>query len=66
MLRDYCHLYRLDMLPNKRLCFENLRMLGFHEAAREFLTWLPRTPGTSYVFARLWLGLGRADTSPTG
>ena len=40
---------------------ENLRMLGFHEAAGELLTWLPRTPGTSYVVARMWLDLGRAD-----
>ena len=40
---------------------ERLRLLGFYGAARELLSWLPRTPGASYVLARLWLNMGRAD-----
>ncbi|KAG6813445.1 hypothetical protein H0H92_010779 [Tricholoma furcatifolium] len=40
---------------------EQLRLLGFYNASRELLSWLPRTPGASYVQARLWLNMGRAD-----
>lgn len=40
---------------------ENLRQLGYHDLARELLSWLPRTPGVTYVLARLWLDIGRAD-----
>jgi nuclear pore complex protein Nup160 len=40
---------------------ERLRQLGFYGATRELLSWLPRTPGGSYVLARLWLNVGRAD-----
>ncbi|KAF8227965.1 hypothetical protein L208DRAFT_1490549 [Tricholoma matsutake] len=40
---------------------ERLRQLGFYGSARELLSWLPRTPGGSYVLARLWLNVGRAD-----
>jgi nuclear pore complex protein Nup160 len=40
---------------------ERLRQLGFYGATRELLSWLPRTPGGSYILARLWLNVGRAD-----
>lgn len=40
---------------------ERLRLLGYYEVAREMLSWLPRTPGVSYVLAHLWLDVGRAD-----
>ena len=40
---------------------EKLRLLGYLDVAEEFLTWLPRTPGVTYVLARLWLDSGRAD-----
>lgn len=40
---------------------ERLRLLGYYEVAREILAWLPRTPSVSYVIARLWLNVGRAD-----
>ncbi|KNZ75687.1 Nuclear pore complex protein [Termitomyces sp. J132] len=40
---------------------DNLRLLGFYGASRELLSWLPRTPGVSYVQARLWLNIGRID-----
>ncbi|TFK43307.1 nucleoporin Nup120/160-domain-containing protein [Crucibulum laeve] len=40
---------------------ERLRLLGFNEVAREVLSWLPRTPGATYVLARIWLNVGRAD-----
>ncbi|KAG6919322.1 hypothetical protein DXG01_007455 [Tephrocybe rancida] len=40
---------------------ETLRLLGFYDASREILSWLPRTPGASYVQARLWLNMGRVD-----
>ncbi|KAF7980886.1 hypothetical protein HWV62_36059 [Athelia sp. TMB] len=40
---------------------ERLRLLGYHEVARETLAWLPRTPSVSYVVARLWLDAGRVD-----
>jgi len=40
---------------------EKLRLLGHYEVAREMLAWFPRTPGVSYVVARLWLNVGRAD-----
>lgn len=34
---------------------ERLRVLGYREAAREVLSWLPRTPAMSYVLLRVWL-----------
>ncbi|KAF8076014.1 nucleoporin Nup120/160-domain-containing protein [Lyophyllum atratum] len=40
---------------------ERLRLLGFYEATRELLSWLPRTAGASYVLARLWLNLSKPD-----
>lgn len=40
---------------------ERLRLVGFRDSARELLSWLPRTPGATYVLARLWLNIGRAD-----
>ena len=40
---------------------DRLRLLGYLEAAGELLAWLPRTPGVTYVLARLWLDGGRAD-----
>ena len=40
---------------------ERLRSLGYLEVAGELLTWLPRTPGVTYVLARLWLDSGRVD-----
>ncbi|KAH8990090.1 nucleoporin Nup120/160-domain-containing protein [Lactarius akahatsu] len=38
---------------------ERLRSLKFLDAARETLEWLPRTPAVMYVWARLWLDVGR-------
>jgi len=40
---------------------DKLRLLGYHQIAREMLSWLPRTPGVSYVLGRLYLSMGRAD-----
>ncbi|EKM59586.1 uncharacterized protein PHACADRAFT_87488 [Phanerochaete carnosa HHB-10118-sp] len=40
---------------------ERLRLLGYREAAREVLTWLPRTPAMSYVLLRVWLDEGRYE-----
>ncbi|KAG5644918.1 hypothetical protein DXG03_007383 [Asterophora parasitica] len=40
---------------------ERLRLLGFYEASRELLSWLPRTAAASYALARLWLDIGRID-----
>ncbi|KAJ7162628.1 nucleoporin Nup120/160-domain-containing protein [Mycena crocata] len=40
---------------------ERLRALGYYESAREIISCLPRTPGVTYVHARLWLNIGRAD-----
>jgi len=48
------HAARLDVL----WC-ERLRSLKFLDAARETLEWLPRTPAVMYVWARLWLDIGR-------
>jgi nuclear pore complex protein Nup160 len=48
------HAARLEVL----WC-ERLRSLGFLDAAREALEWLPRTPAVMYVWARLWLDIGR-------
>ncbi|KAF8266642.1 nucleoporin Nup120/160-domain-containing protein [Lactarius quietus] len=39
---------------------ERLRSLKFLDAARETLEWLPRTPAVMYVWARLWLDVGRS------
>ena len=38
---------------------ERLRSLKFLDATRETLEWLPRTPAVMYVWARLWLDVGR-------
>ncbi|KAI0309633.1 hypothetical protein OF83DRAFT_1157943 [Amylostereum chailletii] len=38
---------------------ERLRLLGRAEPARVMLEWLPRTPAIMYVWARLWLDIGR-------
>ncbi|KAI0347005.1 hypothetical protein BDW22DRAFT_1367225 [Trametopsis cervina] len=40
---------------------ERLRVLGYREAAREILTWLPRTPAMSYVLLRVWLDEARFE-----
>ena len=40
---------------------DRLRLLGYFEVTGELLNWLPRTPGVTYVLARLWLDSGRAD-----
>ncbi|KAI0643699.1 nucleoporin Nup120/160-domain-containing protein [Trametes meyenii] len=50
------HATRLEVL----FC-ERLRVLGYREVAREVLAWLPRTPGVTYVLARLWIDEGRYD-----
>ncbi|KAG6888649.1 hypothetical protein C0992_007907 [Termitomyces sp. T32_za158] len=44
---------------------DNLRLLGFYGTSMELLSWLPRTPGVSYVQARLWLNMGRVDDAAT-
>ncbi|TCD70458.1 hypothetical protein EIP91_003219 [Steccherinum ochraceum] len=42
-----------------------LRILGYCEAARDALAWLPRTPGASYVQALLWIDESRyEDAAP--
>jgi len=48
------HAARLEVL----WC-ERLRSLGFLDTARETLEWLPRSPAVMYVWARLWLDVGR-------
>ena len=48
------HAARLEVL----WC-ERLRSLKFLDATRETLEWLPRTPAVMYVWARLWLDVGR-------
>ncbi|KAJ7179519.1 nucleoporin Nup120/160-domain-containing protein [Mycena filopes] len=40
---------------------ERLRALGYYESASEIISCLPRTAGVTYVHARLWLNIGRAD-----
>lgn len=40
---------------------ERLRLLGYREAARELLTWLPRTPAMSYILLRVWLDESRYE-----
>lgn len=40
---------------------ERLRLLGYHEVARDALAWLPRTPAVSYVLLRVWLDEGRYE-----
>ncbi|KAG6885254.1 hypothetical protein C0993_004111 [Termitomyces sp. T159_Od127] len=44
---------------------DNLRLLGLYGTSMELLSWLPRTPGVSYVQARLWLNMGRVDDAAT-
>jgi nuclear pore complex protein Nup160 len=48
--------------PEVALC-EKLRLGGFHEACRQLLGWLPRSPAVCYVQARLLLDSGRGDES---
>jgi nuclear pore complex protein Nup160 len=50
------HATRLEVL----FC-ERLRLLGYHYVAQELLSWLPKAPAASYVLARSWLDIGRAD-----
>lgn len=45
------------------LICERLRLLGYYNAARELLAWLPRTAAVTYVLGCLWLNIGRADDS---
>lgn len=40
---------------------ESLRELGYYEATRDALAWLPRTPGACYVQARLWIDESRYE-----
>ncbi|KAJ7499350.1 nucleoporin Nup120/160-domain-containing protein [Mycena latifolia] len=40
---------------------ERLRALGYYESTKEIISCLPRTAGVTYVHARLWLNIGRAD-----
>lgn len=40
---------------------ERLRLLGYREASREVLSWLPRTPAMSYVLLRVWLDESRYE-----
>ncbi|KAI0092550.1 nucleoporin Nup120/160-domain-containing protein [Irpex rosettiformis] len=40
---------------------ERLRVLGYREASRELLTWLPRTPAMNYVLLRVWLDESRYE-----
>ncbi|THH14049.1 hypothetical protein EW146_g6244 [Bondarzewia mesenterica] len=40
---------------------ERFRLMGRYEVAREMLEWLPRTPAVMYVWARLWLDVGRDE-----
>lgn len=40
---------------------ERLRETGYYQVAREMLAWLPRTPGVTFVTARLLINLGRGD-----
>ena len=40
---------------------ERLNSLGFHNVARELLSWLPRTPAVTFLQSQVWLRLGRVD-----
>jgi hypothetical protein len=40
---------------------ERLRLLGYHEVAREMLAWLPRTPGVVFIAACLHINTGRPE-----
>ncbi|KAF8165109.1 nucleoporin Nup120/160-domain-containing protein [Crassisporium funariophilum] len=40
---------------------DRLRSLGFCDVARELLSWLPRTPATTFLQSQVWLKLGRVD-----
>ncbi|KAK0206120.1 nucleoporin Nup120/160-domain-containing protein [Desarmillaria ectypa] len=46
---------------NEIVFCEKLRQLGYFQAALQVLSWLPRTAGATYVLARLYLNIGRAD-----
>lgn len=50
-----------DATPLETAFCERLRQLGYHEVAREVLSWFPRTAGVTYVLGRLWLDEGRYD-----
>ncbi|KAK1217352.1 hypothetical protein PQX77_019987 [Marasmius sp. AFHP31] len=40
---------------------ERLRLLGYFHVSREIISWMPRTPGITYVLSRIWLNTGRVD-----
>ena len=40
---------------------ERLSSLGFYDATRELLSWLPRTPAVTFLQFQVWLRLGRVD-----
>lgn len=40
---------------------ERFRELGYYPVAKEMLEWLPRTPGITFVTARLYIDIGRSD-----
>ena len=40
---------------------ERLNALGFYDATRELLSWLPRTPAVTFLQSQVWLRLGRVD-----
>ena len=44
---------------------DHLRLMGNFDATREMLEWLPRTPAVMYVWARLWLNVGRDEDAAT-
>ncbi|KAI5985353.1 nucleoporin Nup120/160-domain-containing protein [Pisolithus albus] len=42
---------------------ERLRDSGYYQVVREMLAWLPRTPGVTFVTARLLINLGLGDAA---
>ncbi|KAF9268301.1 hypothetical protein L218DRAFT_607126 [Marasmius fiardii PR-910] len=40
---------------------EHLRLLGYFHVSREIISWMPRTPGITYVLSRIYLNTGRVD-----
>lgn len=40
---------------------ERLREFGYHQVAEKMLAWLPRTPGVTFIAARLYIAMGRSD-----
>lgn len=49
--------------PHEVLFCERVRLLGLVDVARDLLAWLPRTPGTLFVLASVWLQLDRPADS---